>query len=262
MRIVIRWGVMISLFLLCAVPALGKYRPGPSEYGRVVLDNFSRNAGMAPVVFDHWHHRTMFTCRVCHIDVGFAMSGGATGIKASDNMAGLYCGTCHNGKMMRGSKKVFAACTQKAGPEDTQRCNKCHSYGLQVKKDYDFALVTEKFPKDKFGNMIDWDKAEEEGYIKPMDFLEGVSSKRVKAKPQQDFSLKSKSTWMSDIKFSHKKHLTWLGCETCHPEIFNIKKGSTQYTMLEVYSGKYCGVCHNSVAFPLRDCQRCHTKPV
>ena len=32
--------------------------------------------------------------------------------------------------------------------------------------------------------------------------------------------------------------------------------------MAEIYEGKYCGVCHVHVAFPLLDCQRCHTKPV
>jgi c(7)-type cytochrome triheme protein len=262
MGTMIRLGVTLSLFLLCAFPALGKYKAEPQEYGRVILDNVSRRAGLAPVVFDHWLHRTMFTCRVCHVDIGFSMERGTTDIKASDNMAGLYCGTCHNGKMKHGSKKVFAACALKPVPEDAERCNKCHSDGKQVKKDYDFALFTEKFPKDLFGNRINWEKAEEDGYIKPVDFLEGVSSKRLTAKAQQDFSVKSKSTWMSDIKFSHKKHLNWLGCETCHPDIFNIKKGSTQYTMLEISSGQYCGVCHDKVAFPLKDCQRCHTKPV
>jgi hypothetical protein len=32
--------------------------------------------------------------------------------------------------------------------------------------------------------------------------------------------------------------------------------------MVEIYSGKYCGVCHGTVAFPLLDCQRCYIKPV
>ena len=42
-------------------------------HGRVVLDNFSTDTGMPAVVFDHWRHRVLFTCRVCHVDVGFAM---------------------------------------------------------------------------------------------------------------------------------------------------------------------------------------------
>jgi c(7)-type cytochrome triheme protein len=47
------------------------------------------------------------------------------------------------------------------------------------------------------------------------------------------------------------------------PEIFvGVKKGATKYSMVEIFEGKYCGVCHVNVAFPLIDCQRCHTKPV
>ena len=79
-----------------------KKRPLPYEYGRVVLNNYSEKAGMSPVVFDHWLHRSKFTCRLCHVDIAFAMKTGSTGIKASDNMKGYYCGTCHNGKMVQG----------------------------------------------------------------------------------------------------------------------------------------------------------------
>ena len=68
---------------------------------------------------------------------------------------------------------------------------------------------------------------------------------------------------MPAIIFSHKKHTVWNGCELCHPEIFvGVKKGATKYSMVEIFDGKYCGVCHTNVAFPLLDCQRCHTEPV
>jgi hypothetical protein len=30
--------------------------------------------------------------------------------------------------------------------------------------------------------------------------------------------------------------------------------------MSDFYEGKFCGACHLKVAFPLLDCQRCHTK--
>jgi c(7)-type cytochrome triheme protein len=32
--------------------------------------------------------------------------------------------------------------------------------------------------------------------------------------------------------------------------------------MIEIFDGKYCGVCHGKVAFPNLDCQRCHSQPV
>ena len=118
-------------------------------------------------------------------------------------------------------------------------------------------------PKERLGIGINWEKAEEEGLIKPLDQLEGVSIMKAKLKVQQDFSLKAKVEGMPDIIFSHKKHTVWNGCELCHPEIFiGIKMGTTKYSMVELFDGKYCGVCHDKVAFPQTDCQRCHTKPV
>jgi c(7)-type cytochrome triheme protein len=105
--------------------------------------------------------------------------------------------------------------------------------------------------------------AEEEGFIKPIDYLEGVSIKRKSIQIPNDFTLSSKVEGMTDIVFSHRKHVVWNGCEVCHPEIFvGVKKGATKYSMVEIYDGRYCGVCHISVAFPLLDCQRCHINPV
>ncbi|HEX9019907.1 MAG TPA: c(7)-type cytochrome triheme domain-containing protein [Nitrospirota bacterium] len=257
--------VLFAWMLLAGLAARqgsGWTSPPPQEYGRIVIDRYSHKAGMAPVAFNHWSHRALFTCRLCHVDIGFSMEEGGTDIRAADNKAGLYCGACHNGKMKFGSGSVFEACSPKPAPADAERCRKCHAPVKRGGKDGNFIRFIEKFPKDIFGNGVDWEKAEEKGYIKPVDFLEGVSIGRVAARAQQDFSVKSKSTWMSDIKFSHRKHLSWLGCETCHPDIFMIKKGSTQYTMLDITGGKYCGACHDKVAFPLNDCQRCHIGPV
>jgi hypothetical protein len=52
---------------------------------RLVGINYSEKADLAPVVFEHWIHRSKFTCRVCQVDVGFAMRADATDIKAADN---------------------------------------------------------------------------------------------------------------------------------------------------------------------------------
>jgi c(7)-type cytochrome triheme protein len=101
------------------------------------------------------------------------------------------------------------------------------------------------------------------GLIKLVDEISGVSVPRPPLAVQKDFALSGTIAGIPDIIFSHKKHTVWNGCEVCHPEIFiGVKRGQTKYTMEEIYGGKYCGVCHNSVAFPLTDCQRCHSKPV
>ncbi|MGC2061418.1 MAG: c(7)-type cytochrome triheme domain-containing protein [Thermodesulfovibrionales bacterium] len=255
--------LIVSAGIVTAQGGVKKKRPLPYEFGREVINNYSEKAGLAPVVFDHWLHRAKFTCRLCHVDIGFAMKNGATGIKASDNISGFYCGSCHNGKMASDSEKVFESCAKTTAPGDKTRCVRCHSLGKNVKMKYDFTEFTGRLPKGRFGNGIDWEKAEAENLVKPVDFLEGISIKRKSISAQKDFALETKIEGMPDIIFSHKKHTLWNGCELCHPEIFvGVKKGATKYSMIEIFDGKYCGVCHVSVAFPLTDCQRCHVKQV
>jgi c(7)-type cytochrome triheme protein len=254
--------VLLSAAVL-AQTGVKKRRLLPYEYGRVIINNYSEKAGLAPVAFDHWLHRAKFTCRLCHVDIGFAMAAGATAIKAADNSSGYYCGSCHNGRTVVDGKKVFDSCAKTWKSEDKTTCTRCHSYGKNVRPVYDFNTFTHGLPKERFGNGIDWEKAEEEGLIKPIDFLEGISIKRKALAPQKDFEIGAKLAGMPDIIFSHKKHTVWNGCELCHPEIFvGVKRGATKYSMIAIFDGKYCGVCHSAVAFPLIDCQRCHTKPV
>ena len=241
-----------------------KRRTPVYEFGRIVINNNSAKIGLAPVEFDHWRHRDKFTCRVCHVDIGFAMKEGATQIKAADNMRGFFCGACHNGRLEVGGKTVFAACaTDFSKDEVRSRCERCHVMGKNQKKEDDFYKFAEKLPKQRFGNGIDWEKAEEQGLIKPVDFLPGVSFKIASLSNQKEFAIGPKVEGIPEIIFSHKQHTNWNGCEVCHPDLFvGIKKGATKYSMMEIFEGKFCGACHITVAFPLTDCTRCHTKPV
>jgi len=264
-RVILTFFIVFVFAAACfAQTGVKKKRPLPYEYGRVVINNYSEKAGVAPVVFDHWLHRSKFTCRLCHVDIGFAMKAGGTDIKAIDNVNGYYCGACHNGKSVFGGKEMSAACSVRSiTREDSNSCAVCHSLGRNVIKDYDFNKYTSGLPRGRFGNGVDWEKAEEDGLIKPVDFIEGISIKRQSLTIPKDFSLSPKLEDMPDIIFSHKKHTIWNGCEVCHPEIFiGVKKGTTKYLMSEIFDGRYCGVCHGTVAFPLLDCQRCHAKPV
>ncbi len=258
----------LALILCLSAPDLSqnagvKKRPLPYEYGRVILNNYSEKSALAAVVFDHWNHRTHFTCRVCHVDIGFAMKAGATGINAADNMRGYYCGACHNGKTVFDGKTIFPACSRTMSDGDRATCERCHSYGHTDKSDSEFLRFAQALPKERFGNGLDWQQAEELGLIHPVDFVNGISVRRKSLAIPQDFALDPDLGGMPDIIFSHRKHAAWNGCELCHPEIFvEVKKGTARYSMASIFEGKYCGVCHNSVAFPLLDCQRCHSKPV
>ncbi len=235
----------------------------PSSYGTVTICNFSSRAGLAPVRFDHWLHRSMYTCRLCHVDIGFAMEGNGTKITADTNAKGFYCGACHNGKTLYGEKMIFSSCSPSTTPEDSIRCSRCHSVGKTVQQEYPYASFTAKFPKNALSNLVDWEEAEARGLVHPIDYIPGVSIQRKTLIAQKDFSITSRSTWMPDIIFSHKRHIVWNGCEVCHPDIFpSVKKGTVKYSMLEITNGQYCGLCHDRVAFPLNDCERCHAAPV
>jgi len=273
--------VVISMLVVAAIgPSLAQTgtkqkRPLPYEYGQVVIDNFSRKAGREPVVFEHWIHRAKFTCRVCHVDLGFAMKAGGTGITAADNARGKYCGTCHNGKrVFADGQTAFAACAE----EDSKRCDRCHSWGKEVKSDFDFFAFSAPLPKARFGNGIDWEKAEALGLIKPVSSLESVGGIFTLSwfltpqadfehdwflTPQADSELDPKVVGMPDIVFSHQKHIRWNGCELCHPAALGgVQRGAAPDAMLDSFHGKDCGRCHSTVAFPLTDCRRCHSKPV
>ena len=70
-----------------------------AEYGDVVINNFSEQAGMRPGVFPHWLHRIRFRCKVCHADLGFKMQAGGNHINMLKIIDGEYCGACHNGEV-------------------------------------------------------------------------------------------------------------------------------------------------------------------
>jgi c(7)-type cytochrome triheme protein len=255
--------LLVGASITWAQGGMKKRKPLPYEFGSVAMNNFSQQAGMPSVVFDHWVHRQYYTCRLCHVDIGFGMTSGSTKVRAVDNMKGFYCGTCHNGKMSLNGTRIFASCAKEYSREDYQRCVKCHLLEKSPAREEGFYSFADRMPKEPFGNKINWEKAEDDGLIKLIDYLEGVSTKKAKLRMQQDFAIKSKVEGMPDIIFSHNKHTVWSGCELCHPDIFmGIKKGTTKYSMVELFEGKYCGVCHDKVAFPQTDCQRCHSTPV
>lgn len=233
-----------------------KRRPLPHEFGNVVMNNLSEKNGVAPVVFRHWLHRSRFTCRLCHVDIGFAMQANGTQVREHDNRKGFYCGACHNGDV------AFAGHFGAATAGEEKICDRCHSSGKSVTPVPDFAVYTAEFPKGRFGNNVDWEAAELVGKIKLVDTLPGISVKRRPLELPKDFEVDAKVARMPEILFSHRKHTVWNGCELCHPDIYTVKAGGNTYTMEDVFSGKYCGVCHSTVAFPTLDCQRCHTRPV
>lgn len=217
--------------------------PPPEEYGNILIDRTSRKNNVKPVTFSHWSHRTKYTCRVCHFELGFAFNTNSTEITEEDNKNGLFCGACHNGKIAFGHIE--------------ENCEECHngdiSYGSKK-----FEKLRTKLPKTAYGNEIDWTKALKEGTIKPK-----YSIYKDEKPLSFDRLLELKAEWsgISPAVFPHAAHVQWLDCSNCHPDIFNIKKKTTKhFEMKYILDKKFCGVCHLSVAFPIDNCKVCHPK--
>lgn len=225
----------------------------PFDYGKVVLNNYSSGTDLGPVVFDHWLHRAKFTCRLCHVDLGFGMRANGTDIAASSLREGHYCGACHDGKRLFEGRPIFPACSYDPQGRD---CNRCHSLGKRGRK-YHYWSFTAKLPKSDYG--VDWEAAESEGKIKLVDSLEGIAVKKTFIQTSTDFSIKAPLLWTRPISFSHEKHAHWSGCNMCHPEVFpSAPKAVVQSSMFVHMEGRYCGACHGKVAFPLNNCSKCH----
>ena len=88
--------VLLFGMMLVAVDLL-TMRDARAEYGDVVINNYSDEAGMRPVVFPHWFHRVRFRCKVCHADLGFKFQAGGNEINMLKIIDGEYCGACHDG---------------------------------------------------------------------------------------------------------------------------------------------------------------------
>ena len=89
----------MAVALMAAAFSFVYYEAARAEYGDVVINEFSDEAGMRPVVFPHWFHRIRFRCKVCHGDLGFKFEAGGNGINMLKIIDGEYCGACHNGNV-------------------------------------------------------------------------------------------------------------------------------------------------------------------
>lgn len=115
------------------------------------------------------------------------------------------------------------------------------------------ALV--ELPPDTAGNQVRWVKALQEGHIKPRTNIYPDTKIEV-----MDLDIIMPRTGSAKyVRFPHRAHTEWLDCSNCHDEIFLPKAGATPISMLQILSGEYCGRCHGAVAFPLTECDRCHS---
>ena len=216
--------------------------PPPARYGNILIDRLTRKSTHSSVAFSHWTHRRQYTCRVCHFELNFVMRVNGSDITEEKNRTGEYCGACHNGKIAFG--------------HTDENCRRCHS-GDIGQTDHLFGELRD-FPPSLYGDQINWVKALRRGLIQPKQSLFDENYESIPF----DRNLSLAPEWrgvQASAAFPHQKHTEWLDCADCHPDIFNIKaKGTKHFRMDYILSGKFCGVCHLTVAFPIQDCRRCH----
>ncbi len=93
-----RYGAMVLGLCLALVVGMVIHLPtAQAEYGDVVINNYSDDAGMRLAIFPHWFHRIRFRCKVCHADLGFKFQAGGNDITMLKIIDGEFCGACHNG---------------------------------------------------------------------------------------------------------------------------------------------------------------------
>lgn len=115
-------------------------------------------------------------------------------------------------------------------------------------------------PKDRYG-LVDWAKTIREKIIAPRHSLDPEMTEEDAEPLDMNVEIKAKSDFVNDVIFPHAIHTYWFACEGCHEKIFKTAAGQNDMTMAGIAEGKWCGKCHGKVAFPLVDCNRCHTKP-
>jgi c(7)-type cytochrome triheme protein len=115
--------------------------------------------------------------------------------------------------------------------------------------------ATRYLPHDSLG-FPDWLRALREGKIKLRYDVRG------NAKPELlDLDVIMRNTKeMPAVRFPHLAHTQHLACSNCHPAPFRAEKGANGIQMSDIFRGKYCGMCHDRVAFvTFYSCDRCHS---
>jgi c(7)-type cytochrome triheme protein len=245
-----RLTLLVVLTLVLAMPGRAQSPPRtrfrlppaqpPRMFGTVLITRAARSGETRAVPFAHWKHRAKYTCRVCHLELDFALRTNETEITEAANRKGAYCGACHDGKTAFGITE--------------ENCARCHTGTVDGSDDGFNALY--KLPPSEHGNRVDWSRALALKEIAP------VASLTDEAPPislDKTLSLEADWNFVSPAIFPHAEHERWLDCSNCHPSIFNVKKKTTKhFSMASSLRGEFCGVCHLRVAFPLNDCKRCH----
>jgi c(7)-type cytochrome triheme protein len=110
-------------------------------------------------------------------------------------------------------------------------------------------------PRDTAGNLVNWVRAIDSGAIQPRSQLQPGTPTPLR----EDDLIIARYGSMPAVRFPHRQHTLWLDCANCHDHLFKAQAGANRFSMTAILNGEQCGVCHGAVAFPLTECNRCHS---
>ncbi len=262
-----------------------------TDYPREVVGDIIYTKPLKSVIFSHKTHVTEkgLSCDMCHPEIFYPAA-----LKAQErpdfNMESLYkgkyCGACHNGKMAFASNTQCARChigvkgfntLQKMAPvkravsgpselimigknytsvkfsHDTHtksfKCVDCHSGLFHMSKGKTKVTMEEIYQRQSCGICHNGEKAFS------ADECNGCHTKTPAPKTDITYIVRD----IGPVKFSHNFHTKTFKCADCHTKLFAMKKGGSKMNMDAMYSGKFCGTCHNgNIASPASECNKCH----
>jgi len=153
---------------------------------------------------------------------------------------------------------------ERAGTGDAKKSGVASQFAKIGEGWHPTALAESNLPLDKY-KLVDWVKIIKEGVIDPRWSLDPEADPADEMIFDAKILFETMSDFMDNVVFPHEPHTWWLKCEACHDSvggpIFEPMAGANKVRMAEMAGGKWCGRCHNKVAFPLADCKRCHNRP-
>ncbi|MFQ5852116.1 MAG: c(7)-type cytochrome triheme domain-containing protein [Candidatus Binatia bacterium] len=229
---------------------------GPKTPEQAVLDLdlelSSSGNKLFTVKYPHAPHTQWLACKNCHPAIfPLKRQGEPTVITMAKINDGQYCGVCH-GKVAFGTEGRCARCHTKIPAKGEWQPPE------KAQKPIELAATWEEAAKllPVRAGSADWAKALADGVIAPRPGIDPKASDQPVL--PLDVERVPAAGQMFKAIFPHKAHTTWLSCTNCHPAIFQMVKGANSISMEKINAGKYCGVCHGKVAFPVTACGRCH----
>jgi c(7)-type cytochrome triheme protein len=160
----------------------------------------------------------------------------------TDDM-GLTCDMCHMKlfDMQALSAQENADFTMKSLYKG-KYCGACHDGTMAFASDTQCARC--------HGGVKEYDAALAQGKIDP-------SAKPFGGPPPLVYKPKD----IGKVTFTHESHTLAFGCKKCHSGLFTLKKGGSKMKMDAMYTGGFCGKCHNgSDASEITECDNCHAQ--